>query len=47
MQEFAGHLGINGNLGVIKHLTALERKGFLTRIAGSSRGIKVTHNANR
>jgi repressor LexA len=47
MQEIAEHLGITGNLGVIKHLTALEQKGFLTRIAGSSRGIKLTPKATR
>lgn len=47
MQEIAGHLNVTGNLGVIKHLTALERKGFITRNPGSSRGIKVTPQATR
>lgn len=42
MQEIAGHLGINGNLGIIKHLNALEKKGFITRSSGSSRGIRIT-----
>jgi repressor LexA len=41
MQEIAEHLGISGNLGVIRHLTALERKGFITKNPGSSRGIRV------
>lgn len=47
MQEIAEHLGISGNLGVIKHLTALERKGFITRNSGSSRGIKVMQRDTR
>lgn len=42
MQEIAGHLNISGNLGVIRHLTALEKKGYLTRSLGTSRSIKLT-----
>jgi len=42
MQEIAGHLEISGNLGVIRHLTALEKKGFLTRTPGNSRSIRLT-----
>ncbi|MFA7405614.1 MAG: transcriptional repressor LexA [Pelobacteraceae bacterium] len=42
MQEIAGHLNINGNLGVMRHLTALEKKGYLTRTPGSSRSIRLT-----
>lgn len=45
MQEIAGHLGITGNLGVIKHLNALEKKGFIARSSGSSRGIRVIRRA--
>jgi repressor LexA len=41
LREIAGHLGINGTLGAAKHLGALERKGFIRRHAGSSRGIAV------
>ena len=41
MQEIARHLGISGNAGVIKHLDALERKGFIRKNAGTSRGIMV------
>lgn len=47
MQEIARHLGVSGNLGVIKHLSALERKRFITRNPGSSRGIRVTPQAAR
>ncbi len=42
MQEIAGHLGVTGNLGVIKHLNALEKKGYITRTPGNSRGIRLT-----
>lgn len=47
MQEIAEHLGISGNLGVIKHLKALERKGVITRNPGSSRGIRITPKGSR
>ncbi|NOQ51225.1 MAG: transcriptional repressor LexA [Desulfuromonadaceae bacterium] len=39
LQEIAAHLKVRGNLGVIRHLRALEKKGFLRRATGSSRGI--------
>lgn len=41
MQEIAGHLKINGNLGVMRHLSALEKKGYITRTPGSSRSIRI------
>ncbi len=41
LKEIATHLGIRGNLGVIRHLDALEKKGFLRRTAGRSRGISL------
>jgi len=40
MQEIARHLGISGNVGVIKHLNALENKGYIRKNAGA-RGIVV------
>jgi len=46
LQEIAEHLGITGNLGVIKHLHALERKGYLQRRAGA-RGIILTGRSGR
>ena len=46
LQELAGRLGIRGNLGVIKHLQALERKGYLQRRPGA-RGIVLTARAGR
>jgi len=42
LQEIAGHLKISGNLGVLRHLDALERKGFLRRTTGQSRGIVIS-----
>lgn len=42
LRDIAHHLGVNGTLGVMKHLTALEKKGYIRRSAGSSRGIVVT-----
>lgn len=39
LREIAGELGVNGTLGIMKHLTALEKKGCLSRREGSSRGI--------
>ncbi len=39
LQEIAKHLHISGNLGVLRHLKALEREGLITRNPGSSRSI--------
>ena len=38
-REIAASLGINGTLGVMKHLQALERKGCIVRRHGSARGV--------
>jgi repressor LexA len=42
IQEIAGHLQISGNLGVMRHLTALQKKGYLIRTRGNSRSIRLT-----
>jgi repressor LexA len=42
LREIGGHLKVSGTLGVMKHLDALERKGYIRKTAGSSRGIMVT-----
>jgi len=42
LREIAAHLKINGTLGVIKHLQALEKKGYIAKTGGSSRGIRLT-----
>jgi repressor LexA len=41
LQEIAGHLHVSGNLGVLRHLKALEREGLITRNPGSSRAIAL------
>jgi repressor LexA len=41
LQELARRLGITGNLGVLRHLKALERKGYLHRRPGA-RGIVLS-----
>lgn len=46
LQEIAGALRISGNLGVLRHLRALESKGYITRHAGA-RGIGLTAQAGR
>jgi len=43
LQEIALHLGIRGNLGVLRHLSALEKKGYLKRVSGQSRGIVLAN----
>lgn len=39
LQEIAGALGITGNLGVLRHLEALERQGMIRRTPRNSRAI--------
>jgi len=46
-REIAGELGVNGTLGIMKHLKALEKKGFLSRREGSSRGIVLPPPASQ
>ncbi len=41
LREIAAHLGTSGNAGVMSHLEALERKGYIRRHEGSSRGITL------
>ena len=41
LRQIAGELGISGTLGVMKHLEALEKKGYLRRAEGRSRGIAL------
>lgn len=47
LREIAGKLGVNGTLGIMKHLKALEKKGFLIRREGSSRGIVLPPPASQ
>lgn len=45
LRDIAAHLGVNGTFGVMKHLDALERKGYVRRGSGTSRGIALAHAA--
>ena len=45
LREICAHLGVSGNLSAIRHLVALEKKGFLKRDTGS-RGIALTTPAS-
>jgi repressor LexA len=45
LQEIAASLGISGNLGVQRHLAALERQGLLRRTPRNSRAIVLTEAA--
>ena len=40
IREIARHLGLRSSNGVANHLRALERKGYLARTAGKSRGLR-------
>lgn len=42
IREIASHLDVSGTLGVVKHLNALEREGYIRRVRGSSRGLSLT-----
>jgi repressor LexA len=46
LREIATALNINGTLGVLKHLRALEKKGAISKQKGSSRGLHVTDRTN-
>ncbi|GAM09389.1 LexA repressor 1 [Geobacter sp. OR-1] len=39
LREIAGHIGTSGNITVLHYLKTLEKKGYLRRESGSSRGI--------
>lgn len=39
LRDIAAHIGVTGNVAVLSHLEALERKGYIRRDTGSSRGI--------
>jgi len=43
LREIGKKLGISGTLGVMKHLEALEKKGYLRRQEGSTRGITLAN----
>ena len=42
VREIAAGIGVKSPNGVVCHLKALERKGFVRRIKGRARGLEVT-----
>jgi len=45
LRDIGKQLSVSGTLGVMKHLDALEKKGYLRRQEGSSRGISLCSQA--
>jgi repressor LexA len=45
LREIGKKLAVTGTLGVMKHLDALEKKGYLRRQEGSPRGISLYNHA--
>jgi repressor LexA len=45
LRDIGKKLAVSGTLGVMKHLEALEKKGYLRRQEGSSRGITLCNQA--
>lgn len=45
LREIGSKLSVSGTLGVMKHLEALEKKGYLRRQQGSPRGIALSSQA--
>jgi len=44
-REISRHLGVSGNATVLSHLTALQRKGYIRRDQGTSRGIILNRSS--
>jgi repressor LexA len=42
VREIAAGIGVKSPNGVVCHLKALERKGYVRRIKGKARGLEVT-----
>jgi repressor LexA len=47
LREISGHIGTSGTVTALHHIEAIEKKGYLRRRAGSSRGIVLTRKAGR
>ena len=41
LRDIAVHLGVTSTFGIMRHLAALEKKGWIRRQAGGSRGITL------
>lgn len=44
IREIREAFGLSSNRGVVDHLKALEKKGYIRRTKGSSRAIEIIHN---
>ena len=44
LREISACIGTSGTVSALRHVEALERKGYLRRREGSSRGISLTHS---
>ncbi len=47
LREISAHIGTRGTVTTLHHLQAIEKKGYLRRKEGSSRGIVLTQKAGR
>lgn len=47
LREIGNHFCIRSTNGVNDHLRALERKGYIERLGGKSRGLLLTETAKR
>jgi repressor LexA len=47
LREISGHIGTRGTVTTLHHLQAIEKKGYLRRREGSSRGIVLTQKTGR
>lgn len=45
IRDLGTYLGLSSSNAVVQHLSALERKGFISRAANSSRAIVLTKKA--
>lgn len=45
LREISAHIGTRGTVTALRHLEAIEKKGYLRRREGSSRGIVLTGRA--
>lgn len=45
LREISSHIGTSGTVTAISHVNALEKKGYLRRREGSSRGITLTRTS--
>ena len=47
LREISAHIGTRGTVTTLHHLQAIEKKGYLRRREGSSRGIVLTGKAGK